>query len=118
MVELPPELLGMIIGKLLHCLSLSHRILSRCFFRLDAIVEDPLPFSRQSTLAALARTNKAFNSMCGPRLYQEPVIGDEEMLEKWSRYYSSKVNPWTIWKGEKEFQKVVVPTKVSCFKDH
>jgi len=113
MDELPPELLGMITGKLPHRLSLSHRMLSRCFLRLDAIEQDPLHLRRQRTLVALARTNKLFYSICKPRIYGRPVLGDEEMLEKWLRRHLSKVNPWTICKVPKELENVTVPKSVS-----
>ncbi|GAA5957965.1 hypothetical protein JCM3765_006217 [Sporobolomyces pararoseus] len=94
MDRLPPELLRMIA---------------------DSIEQDPRPFTRQNTLAALARTNKTFHSICNSRLYQAPVLGNDRIVRKWARFYLSKVNPWTISKKCTNLRDLVLPESISFF---
>ncbi|GAA5983995.1 hypothetical protein JCM5350_004982 [Sporobolomyces pararoseus] len=91
MDRLPPELLKMIA---------------------DSIEQEIQPFTRQRTLAALARTNKTFYSICNSRIYVNPVLGDDQMVKKWTRFYISQVNTWTVCRGSKSFRNVIVPSNI------
>ncbi|GAA5979429.1 hypothetical protein JCM5350_003901 [Sporobolomyces pararoseus] len=88
MDRLPPELLGMIA---------------------DSIQQDPRPLTAQRTLSRLARTNKILYSICNPRIYRMPVLESRRMVVNWSKFYTSKVNPWAICRGTNDLEKVIVP---------
>ncbi|GAA5962241.1 hypothetical protein JCM3765_004714 [Sporobolomyces pararoseus] len=92
MNRLPPELLGMIA---------------------DSIQQDPQPLRGQRTLSTLARTNKTFYSICNVRIYRMPILGSRKMIINWSKFYTSKANPWAICRGTEGLGNVVVPKSVS-----
>ncbi|GAA5909540.1 uncharacterized protein JCM6883_003982 [Sporobolomyces salmoneus] len=74
----------------------------------DFVETDPGMFDAQRTLAILARVNKTFHTICHPRLYLEPALGNAKMVQKWIRKYSSLVNPWSICAGTQHLELVVV----------
>jgi hypothetical protein len=82
------------------------------FVLADSIQEDPLPFQRQRTLAALARANKTFYSICNHRLYLDPIL-HQTNKKKWIRFYCLQVNPFTLAKNSTGFESIVIPRSVS-----
>ncbi|GAA5967092.1 hypothetical protein JCM3765_001496 [Sporobolomyces pararoseus] len=91
MNRLPPELLGMIA---------------------DSIQQDPQTLRGQQTLSALASANKTFYSICNPKLYQHPICRDTRAAARWSMFYASKINPWTINQKFRGFENDVLPRSV------
>ncbi|GAA5989298.1 hypothetical protein JCM5350_003435 [Sporobolomyces pararoseus] len=92
MDRLPPELLGMIA---------------------DLIQHNSLALRGQRDLSALARTNKTLYSICNPKLYQHPICRDSKAATKWSKFYTSSINPWNMTQGSRGLADDMLPRSIS-----
>ncbi|GAA5902085.1 uncharacterized protein JCM6883_001292 [Sporobolomyces salmoneus] len=79
----------------------------------DSVEEDPQPRLRQTALAALARTNKTFYTICNPRLYFHPILLNEKRATEWAQKYTRRVDPWKISRGTRELKDVFVPKSMT-----